>query len=86
MGASTSDHPLGPWIRYKRMVDNFPLSARLVMRGDKKMLEVKEKRMGDFHCPNCKYLLTQQSTGQFPNFYLEPKKFHAAHRLVDPCP
>ncbi len=86
MSHSTSDRELGPWIKYKRRVDNVPISARLVMREDEKMLEVREKRMGDFHCPNCKYLLTQQSTGQFPNFFLDPKKFHAAHRLVETPP
>lgn len=75
---------LGPWIKYARLVDNARVSARLVNRDGTKMLEVKENRMSDFTCPKCKYLLTQRDTGAFPNFFLEPKKFHQAHRVLDP--
>ena len=77
---------LGPWKRYKRRADNVEVSARLVNRDGTKLLEVKESRMSDFQCPNCKYLLTQRDTGAFPNFFLEPKIFHEHHRPLDPTP
>lgn len=77
---------LGPWKRYKRRADNVTISARLVQRDGVKLLEVKENRMPDFHCPNCQYLLTQRDTGAFPNFVLEPQLFHEAHKLADPEP
>ncbi|MCK5641829.1 MAG: hypothetical protein KAJ19_13585 [Gammaproteobacteria bacterium] len=83
---SSSIEPLDQWRRYKRIVDNVRIDARLVDREGTKMLEVKESRMSDFHCPNCKYLLTQRDTGAFPNFFLEPKNFHAAHTPLDPNP
>ncbi len=77
---------LSSWKRYKRRADNVIVSARLVQRGGTKLLEVKESRMSDFTCPECKYLLTQRDTGAFPNFFLEPRIFHEAHKLVDPEP
>lgn len=77
---------LGPWKRYKRQADNVTISARLIERNGVKLLEVKESRMSDFRCPNCKYLLTQRDIGAFPNFFLEPQLFHEAHRPVDPEP
>ncbi len=69
------------------------VSARLVLRLDpatnsagEKLLEVKENRMADFPCPNCKYLITQRNSGSFPNFFLEPVLFHEAHKPIDPIP
>lgn len=77
--------PLGAWKKYKRTADNVEVTARIVSRDGTKLLEVKESRMSDFHCPNCKYLLTQRDTGSFPNFFLEPKIFHENHKpKVDP--
>jgi len=78
--------PLGPWKNYIRRADHVKVSARLIQRDKMKFLEVKEPRMEDFHCPNCKYLLTQRDTGAFPNFFLEPKIFHDNHRPLDPTP
>lgn len=77
---------LSPWKKYKRRADNVIVSARLVLRKGTKLLEVKESRMSDFCCPNCKYMLTQRDTGAFPNFFLEPKIFHEFHRPLDPEP
>ncbi len=59
------------------------MSARLVILRGEKLLEVKEARMDDFPCPNCQYLITQRNSGIFPNFLLEPKIFHDAHKPVD---
>ena len=77
---------LTPWRRYKRRADNVEVNARLVHRDGTKLLEIRESRMPDFQCPNCKYLLTQRDTGAFPNFFLEPKIFHEYHRPLDPTP
>lgn len=75
--------PKGPWKKYARRADNVKVTARLVERKGAKFLEVKEKRMGDFTCPNCSYLLSQQDTGAFPNFFIDPAKFHESHRSLD---
>lgn len=74
------------WKRYKRCADNVTVSARLVSRDGEKFLEVKESRMLNFQCPNCKYLITQGNYEAFPNFFLEPKIFHETHRPLDPTP
>lgn len=75
--------PKGPWKKYARLADNVRVTARLVEWKGGKFLEVKEKRMGDFTCPNCSYLLSQQDTGAFPNFFIETQKFHQSHRPLD---
>jgi len=85
-GTASTLVPLGPWKNYVRRADNVRVSARLIQRDGTKLLEVKESRMDDFCCPNCKYLLTQRDTGAFPNFFLEPKIFHEGHRPLDTEP
>ena len=82
---STSAQPR-PWITYIRRADNVRVSARLIEREGEKFLEVKESNRSDFCCPNCKYLLTQRDTKDFPNFVLEPKIFHEFHKPLDPSP
>lgn len=77
----SSSH-LTSWLKYKRYSDNREVSARLVRMGDTKYMEVKESRIGPFHCPACGELLTQATTGAFPNFFLEPKLFHEKHKPV----
>ena len=78
--------PPTPWLAYMRRADNVKVSARLVVREDVKLMEVRESRMPDFACPHCRYLLTQRDTGAFPNFFLEPKIFHEHHKPLDKQP
>lgn len=78
-----STSALGPWKRYKRHSDNVKLEARLVQVGDKKFLEVKESRVGDFVCPCCSTILSQSNARSFPRMLLEPKIFHERHRPLD---
>ena len=78
---------LSEWRKYKRRADNIEVSARLVtiidqVRGKIKVLEIKENRMPDFACPNCKHLITQGNSQVFPNFFLEPKIFHEGHKPI----
>ena len=75
--------PISLWKRYARRADNVKVQARLVEKEGKKFLEVKENKVGNFVCPNCAYLLSQEDTGVFPNFFLQPNLFHQAHRPLD---
>lgn len=79
--ASTS--VLTPWRRYRRRTDNSTVSGRLVKKDGKTLMEVKESKMPNFCCPNCKYPITQGNSGAFPNFFLETQIFHENHRPLD---
>lgn len=75
---------LSPWLRYRRYSDNREVSGRLVERGGKRFIEVKEHLVENFRCPKCNELLTQGDTKAFPNFFLEPPIFHERHKPVQP--
>jgi hypothetical protein len=77
-----SMYGLSPWMPYKRYSDGKQVSARLVGMGTKKMMQVREKMMGDFCCPKCGELLSQHDTGEFPDTYLEPPIFHDRHKPI----
>ena len=80
---STSVQPVGPWNRYKRLVDNVAVNDRLVVRDGKKCLEIEEKKGEDFHCPNCQHMISKGNGASFPNSYLDTVTFHSAHRPLD---
>lgn len=74
---------LSPWLSYKRMSDNVPVKARLVMAGEEKLMEVDENRLNSLTCPTCRRLLAQRNASAFPNFLFEPTVFHSLHRPIE---
>lgn len=80
---STSARALSPWKNYKRYSDNVKLEARLIQVGDRKLMQVKESRNGDFCCPHCSEVISQGNGRVFPQIILEPKIFHERHRPLD---
>lgn len=75
-------YALSQWARYKRYSDSKEVSARLVEKEGKKMMEVHEKVMGPFCCPKCGEVLSQADTNGFPDTYLEPPIFHDRHKPI----
>jgi hypothetical protein len=69
-----------PWLQYKRRSDNMKVEARLFQKGATKLMEVKESKQEDFHCPACRELLSRGNGSLFPHLILEPHIFHERYK------
>lgn len=76
---STSDPT--PWKWYKRCSDNVKVEARLFPVH--RVMQVRESRGEDVHCPECRTLLSKGNGKEFPDVYLLPEVFHKRHKPLD---
>lgn len=78
-----STSALSEWKQYKRYSDNVKVEARLIQVGNRKLMQVKESRSGDFVCPHCAQVISQGNARSFPQTILEPRIFHERHKPLD---
>lgn len=70
-----------PWRKYKRRSDNKEVAARLCP--GHRLMEIREFQEENFHCPECKTLLSSGNGNEFPDTFLAPSVFHERHSPMD---